>query len=343
MHFIIYLPYSMKKVQKTLVLMTRAALQNEGAKLHEPLSSKEFKALYKCAKLNGVLALCLDGVQMLPAVDQPEKPLKLQWGANVAAIEKRYREKEEALHTLLETFRPENIRCLVFKGFSISRHYPVPSHREFGDLDIYLFKDYQRGNAAIARKGINVHTDNHHHAQCRINGILVENHAAFLHNSNSSFEKELEQTALKARDAQTEDPLFLPPLYHAADFAHHASQHFFCNDCNIRLRSICDWAVILKGEGTEWRYSDLKRILRHRRESNMADMLTLLCHRWYGNVSRETRKQLKPFSERTVRLFVKAIFAKKYQRKDEKRKIVRYIGHIYKQIRFKSLRRKLKH
>ena len=73
----------------------------------------------------------------------------------------------------------------------------------------------------------------------------------------------------------------------------------------------------------------------------MADIMTTLCHHWYGNVSHETRKQLRTFSERNKKLFIKAIFAKKYQRKDERRKWVRYFGHIYKQIVFKPLRRAL--
>ena len=331
----------MNKTQKTLVSLTKSALFGNDTRWGEPLAAKEYEKLYRCAKLNGVLALCLDGIQHLPDSQQPGKELKMSWIANVAAIEKRYEQKKKALEILLETFRPDNIPCMIFKGFSISRLYPKPNHREFGDLDIYLYKDYMKGNTALRKRGINVHTGNHHHAQCRVNGILVENHAAFLHNSNSTFEKELEQAAQKVREENSESPLFLPPLHHAAYIAHHASQHFFCNDCNIRLRTICDWAVILQGEGSEWQYNDLKRLLRHTRESNMADMLTTICHRWYGNVPRETRKQLATFSERTIRLFVKSIFAKKYQRKDEKRKWVRYLGHIYKQIRFKPLRRSL--
>ena len=331
----------MNKIQKTLVSLTKSALFGTDARLAEPLTDKDYEKLYRCAKLNGVLALCLDGIQHLPADQQPGKELKMTWAANVAAIEKRYTQKQQTLQTLLEIFRPENIACMIFKGFSISRLYPEPSHREFGDLDIYLYKDYMKGNTALRRKGINVHTDNHHHAQCRINGILVENHAAFLHNSNSTFEKELEQTAQKVRESQPESPLFLPPLHHAAYIAHHASQHFFTNDCNIRLRTVCDWAVILQDEGKGWQYHELKRLLRHTRENNMADMLTTLCHHWYGNISRDTRKQLAPFSERTERLFTKAVFAKKYQRKDERRKWVRYLGHLYKQFRFKPLRRSL--
>ena len=331
----------MNKIQNTLVSLTKMALFNSTSKLPVELSAKDYEKLYACAKQNGVLALCLDGIETLPETVQPAKTLKIQWSANVASIEKRYAQKEQALAMLLETFNQEKIACVVFKGFSISRLYPKPNHREFGDLDIFLFKDYMKGNTALRRKGINVHTDNHHHAQCRVNGVLVENHVSFLHNSNSSFEKELEQTAQKVRETQTENPLYLPPLHHAAYVAHHASQHFFTNDCNIRLRTICDWAAILQGEGSEWKYSDLKRMLRHTREYRMADMLTTVCHHWYGNVSHETRKRLAHFSARTERLFVKSIFAKKYQRKDEKRKWVRYLGHLYKQIRFKPLRRSL--
>lgn len=331
----------MNKVQNTLVSLTKSALFGTALNLPEPLTASEYEELYHCAKHNGVMALCLDGIQRLPESHQPDKVLKMKWIANVGAIEKRYADKQKALDMLMDILRPDDIACMVFKGFSISRLYPVPSHREFGDLDIFLYKDYSRGNTAFRKNGIHVNTENHHHAQCRINGILVENHAAFLHNSNSTFERKLEQIAQKVREEQQESPLFLPPLHHAAYIAHHASQHFFTNDCNIRLRTICDWAVILQGEGKDWHYSDLKKLLQHTRETRMADIMTTICQHWYGNVSHDTRKQLKTFSERNKNLFIKAIFAKKYQRKDEKRKWVRYLGHIYKQIVFKPLRKAL--
>lgn len=330
----------MNKTQKTLVSLTKSALFGTDALLPEPFTAKYYEKLYHCAKLNGVLALCLDGIQHLPDSRQPGKELKMCWVANVAAIEKRYRQKEQALQTMLDIFRPENITCMIFKGFSISRLYPEPSHREFGDIDIYLYNDCMKGNTVLQQKGIRIQTGDHH-SQCIINGILVENHATFLHDGSSAFEKELERTAEKVREKNCESPLFLPPLQHAAYIVHHASQHFFTNDCNIRLRTICDWAVIMKDEGRSWQYHDLKQMLRQTRECNMADMLTTICRHWYGGISQETAEQLAPFTSRTVRLFAKAIFAKKYHRKDERRKWVRYLGHIYKQVIFSPLRRTL--
>lgn len=331
----------MNKIQKALVSLTRSALSHQTAALKEPFTDKDYKKLYSLAKHNRVSALCLDGIRQLPESQQLGKQLLTRWESHVDAIEKLYRKKENAMQTLIGTFNEKEIACMVFKGFSISRLYPEPSHREFGDIDIYLYKDYAKGNMALTKKGIDVDTG-HHRARCHIQDIPVEIHASFLHNINSSFEKELEITAQKVREENNVSPLYLPPLHNAAYIAHHASQNFFSNDYNIRLRTLCDWAAVLKGEGTEWQYRDMKRLLRHTRERNMADMLTRLCHQWYGNVSRNVLQQLTPFTYKTERLFVKAIFAKKYQNCNDMWKWVRNLCLHFKRLRFKPLRRRIK-
>lgn len=330
----------MNSIQKTLVSLTAAALFSQKAALPKSFSAEDFDSLYRCARENGVLALCLDGIQQLPAGQQPPKNRYLKWVANVAYIEKRYAQKRKVLDFLLETYRARGIRCLTFKGFSVSRLYPVPNHREFGDLDIYLFDQYAQGNQAVSDKGIQIQGDDAHHAQYHIDGILVENHPHFLHTS-SRLEEKLEAAAWNVREKQEEDPLFLPPLEQAAYIACHTAQHFFSNDCNIRLRALCDWAVILKEEGKNWHYTDLQDLLKDTKAESLADLMTLCCHQWYGQVSAQALSRIETFPTRIQKLFQKTVFAPKYQKKDEKRKWKRYWGHLYKQLHFASLRRYL--
>jgi hypothetical protein len=331
----------MNLVQEALVSLTKSALFGTKANMPDNFTDKNYDKLYAYAKQQAVLAICMDGLQGLPEKEQPAGKLKEHWLSSVSDIEKSYAEKEKVLALLLDTFSKENISFMIYKGFSICRLYPKPHHREFRDIDLYLFKDYMKGNTALRRKGFNMHTAEHHYSFCHINGIRVENHASFLRNINSSFEKTLEQAAQTVKDTQPDSPLYLPALHQAAHIAHHASQLFFSGDYNIRLRTICDWAITLQDEGKSWHYGDLKHMLHHTRENRMADLLTTICHHWYGNVSHDTCKQLRPFSNRTIRLFEKSIFAKKYQRKEEKRTWVRSIGRLYKKIRFKPLRRAL--
>lgn len=333
----------MNSIQQALVILTKAALfQEKEAALPEALGKRDYRKLYTCARRNGVLALCMDGIQLLPPEQQPPKELKLQWAANVVAIEKNYDRKQQALEKLMDIFRPLNIYCLVFKGFALSRLYPQPKHREFGDLDIYLPKNYDKGNIAVEKQGIHVHSG-HHHAQFHMDHILVENHSVFLHERHSTLERKLELSAENEAENHPEQfPLFFPPLQQAAHFVHHAAHHFFSNDCNIRLRTLCDWALILQDEGKIWEYAELKQWLRHTEAGHLADMMTAVCMEWYGcELTKEGHHHVKPFSKRTRKRFIQAVFAKKYSRKDEPRRIVRYLAHICKYFHFSKMRKKI--
>lgn len=332
----------MNKIQQALVSLTNAALFHNEAVLPDNFRGKDYPKLYTCAKKNGVLALCLDGILQLPAGQQPPKELKLQWAANVISIEKNYDRKQQALDKLTDIFRAENIPCLVFKGFALSRLYPQPKHREFGDLDIFLPKSYDKGNIAVEKQGMHVHTG-HHHAQFHLDHILVENHSVFLHESHSALERKLEFSAENECETHPgEYPVYFPPLQQAAHFVHHAAHHFFSNDCNIRLRTLCDWTLILQGEGRDWTYAELKQWLRHTEAGHLADMMTAVCMDWYGcGLSKEGHRHVKPFPSRTRKRFIESVFAKKYNRKDEPRRIVRYFAHIGKHFRFSRMRKQI--
>lgn len=332
----------MNNIQQAIVSLTKAALFHEEVSLPKDFKGKDYAKLYTCAKRNGVLALCLDGIQRLPDTQQPPKQLKLQWAANVLAIEKNYDHKQQALNRLIDIFKPYGIPCLVFKGFALSRLYPQPKHREFGDLDIFLPKHYDKGNMAVEKQGIRVHSG-HHHAQFHIDRVLIENHSVFLHESHSTLERRLELCAEnECKNHPGESLVFFPPLQQAAHFVHHAAQHFFSNDCNIRLRTLCDWALILQDEGSIWEFAELKQWLRHTEAGHLADMMTAICMEWYGcKLSKEGMHHLKPFSKRTRKRFIEAIFAKKYQKKDEPLRIIRYIAHTCKYFRFSKMRKKI--
>ena len=332
----------MNKIQQALVSLTNAALFHNEAVLPDNFRGKDYPKLYTCAKKNGVLALCLDGILQLPAGQQPPKELKLQWAANVISIEKNYDRKQQALDKLTDIFRAENIPCLVFKGFALSRLYPQPKHREFGDLDIFLPKHYDKGNIAMEKQGIHVHSG-HHHTQFHINRVLVENHSAFLHDSHSSTERRLEFSAENEQETHPgQYPLYFPSLHQAVHFADHTAQHFFSNDCNIRLRTLCDWALILRDEGRDWEYTELKAWLAHSEAGHLADMMTAVCTEWFGcTLSKKERHYVKPFSSRTRRRFTEAVFAKKYSKKDEPRRLVRYAAHLCKYFRFSKMRKKI--
>lgn len=50
-------------------------------------------------------------------------------------------------------FAENGIRLLLLKGLGLSRNYPVPAHRECGDIDIYLFGASDEGDRLLLQMG----------------------------------------------------------------------------------------------------------------------------------------------------------------------------------------------
>ena len=76
------------------------------------------------------------------------------------------------------------------KGVGLSTYYPIPSHREGGDIDIYTFSadknrmtDEQANRLAdelMERQGIPIEMHSYKHSNFYYKGIPVENHKVFL-------------------------------------------------------------------------------------------------------------------------------------------------------------------
>lgn len=325
-----------------VISLTKSALFEQNAATDTPISHRTYLRIYKYAKQNGVLALCLDGIQKLPKQLYPEKSLYMQWIAATASIEERYETERQVLDFLVQTLSPHNIQILLFKGFSLSKLYPTPKHREFGDLDVYMFEGYTKSLEILNQKGIRIHTSNLHHAQFRVNKILVENHDHFLHNGSHRIEIALEAAAQKAREESSEPLVYFPIFENVAYTLLHTATHYRGNDCHIRFRNITDWALLLKEEGKSWQYAEMKQFIKHSYEIKLMDLMTLVCSEWFDVVSDQVLMQLTYIPSIIRKRFIESIFDKKYQRKDEKRKWVRYLGHLYKRFRYAPLRKYLK-
>jgi hypothetical protein len=148
---------------------------------------------------------------------------------------------------------------LLFKGIALSRFYPNPEHREFGDIDIYLYGEADEGDAMLRRM---VKKDNHpsskKHTGFSYKGILIENHHTILnHGTPSSFhnsavlEKRLKEDLASGEIVKHELPslsglsdkglFFPPPDFDALFVTLHALGHF---PSGIVFRHLCDLKVL---------------------------------------------------------------------------------------------------
>ena len=124
-----------------------------------------------------MIAWVWDGICKLPISQQPPRQQRINWGLSAQEIWGNYQKHCEVLKTMIALCNDNNIRLLLLKGIGLSRLYPKPQSRPCGDIDIYLFDDYYKGNRVFTGHDVE-RIDKH--ATFVFNNLLVENHYYFL-------------------------------------------------------------------------------------------------------------------------------------------------------------------
>lgn len=127
--------------ERMLFALLRASLHERKTEITLFLDStdEEWKQCHRLAVSQGVMALAWDGVMRLPAELQPPLSVKLAWAAAVERYEKKYLHYCRTADELSRFYAQHGISAMQMKGVGLSAIYPVPCHREGGDIDIYTY------------------------------------------------------------------------------------------------------------------------------------------------------------------------------------------------------------
>lgn len=234
----------------------------------ETMSAEKWTELINFAASQGVLAMSYDGLLILEKVGLNDKKnldeganqismgrsslpknARIRWALSARKVEVRYNKHIEAIKKLVTLFKKYKIEVLLLKGAGLAQYYPISSHREWGDMDIFLFGDYERGNDIIESLGIKVVKDGSKHSHFIFEGVPVENHKTLFNLRLSKCDKYYEGVLgqiLKDRGFDImmigEIPVRIPIPDHTAIFlVRHMIIHFFL--LGIRIRHICDMAL----------------------------------------------------------------------------------------------------
>ncbi|GHV71741.1 hypothetical protein FACS189420_7800 [Bacteroidia bacterium] len=220
------------------------------------MDASAWDSLYRRAAKEGVLAIAFEGMLRLPENCHPPRMLKLTWSAGVNNIEQKHAYFTKVANELAALFGEQGIRMLTFKGITLAQYYPVPSHREFGDLDIYLFDKKKEGDRLLRKWNAQENRQtSYKHSVFKYKGVPIENHACFL-NIRDSSEIAALNTRLIAlaeairRNVSDEKLLFPSPDFMALFFMVHAITHF--QRQLPALRYFYDWAVFLHANKGKW-------------------------------------------------------------------------------------------
>lgn len=253
------------KIERALTTLLKMALHEEMS--HdvewESLSDSDWKDCYALAAKHGVMAVAFDGIQLLPVEWQPCRPIRLSWALAVKNYENRYERYCKTAAELSSFYAEHGIAMVQLKGVGLSSYYPVPSHREGGDIDIYTYSlDKSKMSDADANKladklmegrGVKVEYEIKKHSNFKFQGIQIENHKTFLDAGVNYVSGAIENYLL-----QLLSPSSVPLCsgkYHIMAPSHrfnavylscHAAKHY-CD--GMRLHHIFDWACLLKRFG----------------------------------------------------------------------------------------------
>lgn len=276
-----------KIIDKRLFALIRIALwqSHEEHCLFESMSDQDWNNVYNKSVEQGVLAIAYDGVRALPEPLQPSLDVKVQWAFNVQHIENLYAKQLNTAERLVALYNKHGIRTMILKGVTNAAAYPTPSHRQFGDIDIFLMGNYQKGNDIIASRGVKVKQEYFVHTEFSLGGINVENHRVFVNDTVNAtgryVQEQLSALAEQAKAHPTVEGALAPSAeFDALFLTRHSSWHY-AREC-IRLRDLCDWAMFLHRNSATMDGEMAVKMLRECDMERYASILTDICHNYLG-------------------------------------------------------------
>lgn len=226
-------------------------------------TSEDWDDCYNLSVLHGVMALAWDGISMLDSTLQPYADLKISWAISAELYEQKYSYYCEVFNQLSADLQARGISIVPIKGISFSSYYPIPCHRENGDIDIFAFYTDMRPDAhelafnevhrIMEEQGIEVDCNSSKkHSIFYYKGIPIENHYVFLNEHLVKSDFNLEEYLHKIFNPQhlvlqgKYNILMPSDEFNTLFVSCHAAQHF---GSGLSLHHLYDWACLVNSRG----------------------------------------------------------------------------------------------
>ena len=239
--------------------LNNSQIENEDYNNIKQFSAQQWQKIIAFAFKQGVGAIAFDGVINILEFDKnislnnPKlKQLKLQWSANCFALEERNEIQIQRMKELGSLWNDAGCKMLLMKGQANGLYYPNPYHRAAGDVDCYMFDDYDKGNQVAVSVGAKVDTNWYKHSKVRYKGEMFENHQYFITTRGGKRSKQLNKTLCDLVNADSfykypDSEVLLPPvMFNALFLTCHGFAPFLSE--GMRLKQVLDWAMFLKAE-----------------------------------------------------------------------------------------------
>ena len=203
----------------------------------------------------GVLGVCFEAVEKLPANQRPALEMLMQWYGHTEQQCSLYERTWAVAHKLDRLWAAEGIQAIVLKGRSIAQYYPVPSHRYSCDLDVFIEHDWERACELLEKKGVRLEREVYKEVEFSLDGVYVECHRYITPVRGNKHLQKVERylrslLRCELRTCFEGTSLACPPLmFNAILFVEHALGDF--QQGNLTLKHLVDW-VLLRRQNVDW-------------------------------------------------------------------------------------------
>jgi len=256
------------------------------------ITQVNWEEIISFASRQGVLGVSFDGfsgvkkcTDLLPVLPKAQQ---IRWELSVKSLEARNKRQREVIKELVALFKGNGIEVLLLKGIGLSENYPIPSHRECGDIDIYLYGDYEKGNQIMEALGIVVDKQGTKHDNFFFKGIPVENHKTFLDLTSGKINQRLEEHLHKILTEQgfdtfriDETEVRIPtPDFTAIFLTRHDITHFIAS--GLVLRYLCDLGLFFTRNASLINFSQFFKILEETSQLGLFSAFMNLAQKYLG-------------------------------------------------------------
>ncbi len=316
---------------EVLFLLLRLGLEleqpsNENLNKVSAIIESQWKEIEELAEEQGVSSIVLDGINILgkkygaknvfPHMSEDQwQDFLLDWSSLMFYTEQDNAHQIEVLNEMASYWSSKGCRVMVMKGQANGIFYPKPEHRNPGDIDCYLFENYEKGNKTAKEHGAEVDESWYKHFVISYKGETFENHQYFVHTRDGKrgklLEKELEE-ALNI-DLSSFLPLtsyvIMPPVQWTAMFlTYHACAHFLSE--GLRLKQLLDWAMFLNKHQNDIDWQHFYEFCERHHLRRFADAVTVISVDYLG--VKITNPEISTTSKNAERILHSVLYDEDY-------------------------------
>lgn len=185
----------MTEIQTTVLVLLRASLFRMPAEPPLTLTDKQIDEVFSIAFAHTVGGFVYDGAVVSSLNIEPG--IREMATGHVLSLFASYQLLKGVLFEILDRFDADNVKTVVYKGFSVALRYSTPELRSMHDIDLFVPEsDFNTASLCLlslgfeAEKAVSIH-----HISFKRGGYIVE-----LHNSLFPFAEipRLDQAILQA-------------------------------------------------------------------------------------------------------------------------------------------------